>query len=126
MTIRDEFEKRIIEIDLYFEILRTIELDKPKLSAYNSNEDKQIEILFDNAKAATFGDHTLTWKHIELIFIYYFFLNFFFLIVLRDHTNNLYIFNELIYYLYIFLNVLNEYYNKNKNRNKNNTNNTHT
>ena len=50
MTIRDEFEKRIIEIDLYFEILRTIELDKPKLSAYNSNEDKQIEILFDSEK----------------------------------------------------------------------------
>lgn len=50
MTIREEFEKRIVEINLYFEILKTIELDKPKLSAYNSNEDKQIEILFDSEK----------------------------------------------------------------------------
>lgn len=50
MTIREEFEKRIVEINLYFEILKTIELDKPKLSAYSSNEDKQIEILFDSEK----------------------------------------------------------------------------
>ena len=50
MTIREEFDKRMIEIDLYFEILKTIELDKPKLSAYNLIENQQIEVLFDSEK----------------------------------------------------------------------------
>ena len=50
MTIREEFDKRIVEIDLYFEILQTIELDKPKLSAYSLIENKQIEVLFDSER----------------------------------------------------------------------------
>ena len=50
MTIREEFDKRIVEIDLYFEILQTIELDKPKLSAYSLIENKQMEVLFDSER----------------------------------------------------------------------------
>lgn len=50
MRIREEFDKRITEINLYFEILKTVELDRPKLSAYSSIEEKQIEILFDSEK----------------------------------------------------------------------------
>jgi hypothetical protein len=37
MEIREEFDKRIIEINLYFEILKTIELDKPKIVAFERN-----------------------------------------------------------------------------------------
>lgn len=44
MTIKEEFDKRIIEIDLYYEVLKTIELDNPKLTAVDVNEELNIEI----------------------------------------------------------------------------------
>ena len=42
MTIKEEFEKRIIEIESFYEILEIIEMEKPNISAYNINEDKDI------------------------------------------------------------------------------------
>lgn len=44
MTIKEEFDKRIIEIDLFYEVLKTIELDNPKLTAVNVTEGQNIEI----------------------------------------------------------------------------------
>lgn len=37
MTIKEEFEKRIIEIESFYEILEIIEMEKPNISAYNIN-----------------------------------------------------------------------------------------
>ncbi len=50
MKIREEFTKRQTEIDLYFEILYTVELDKPKLTAFDLKQDKSIEIIFDSER----------------------------------------------------------------------------
>lgn len=50
MEIRNEFEKRKIEIELYLEILKTVNFDKPKLSAYNAVEAKNVDLLIDSEK----------------------------------------------------------------------------
>lgn len=46
MIIREEFEKRVEEIDSFYEILRIIELEKPKISAFdiNNNQEKILPI----------------------------------------------------------------------------------
>ena len=50
MTIKEEFEKRIIEIESFYEILEIIEMEKPNISAYNINEDKDIILAINNQK----------------------------------------------------------------------------
>lgn len=49
MGIKSEFDRRIIEIELFYDVLKIIELDNPKLTAYNINEDK-IEKLKINSE----------------------------------------------------------------------------
>jgi len=46
MTIREEFEKRVVEIDSFYEILSIIELERPKISAFDisSNQEKLLPI----------------------------------------------------------------------------------
>lgn len=67
MIVREEFDKRIIEIDLYFEIMKIIGLDKPKLSAYNLVDDEQIEIIIDSEKIKilTSNSYLLLYNLIE-------------------------------------------------------------
>ncbi len=67
MIVREEFDKRIIEIDLYFEIMEIIGLDKPKLSAYNSQDEEQIEIVIDSEKIKilTSNSYLLLYNLIE-------------------------------------------------------------
>jgi hypothetical protein len=48
MDIKEEFEKRIVEIERYFEILAAIELDRPKLISFDVTLDEQKEIIFDS------------------------------------------------------------------------------
>nr|WP_314785523.1 MAE_28990/MAE_18760 family HEPN-like nuclease [uncultured Capnocytophaga sp.] len=50
MTIKEEFEKRIIEIESFYEILEIIEMEKPNISAYNINKDKDIILAINNQK----------------------------------------------------------------------------
>lgn len=50
MNLREEFENRKDEIEVYFEILRLIELDRPKLVAFDFIENKEESIIFDNKK----------------------------------------------------------------------------
>ena len=54
MEIREEFNKRLVEIDLYFEILQTIELDKPKITSFDVIAEAQKEIIFDSQKINIF------------------------------------------------------------------------
>ena len=43
MAIREEFEKRIAEINSFYEILHIIELESPRISAYNLNLEEARE-----------------------------------------------------------------------------------
>lgn len=55
MEIRNEFDKRKAEIDIYFDILKNIEQDKPKLISVDLLEDsKQNEIIFDSERINIF------------------------------------------------------------------------
>lgn len=54
MAIKTEFDKRIIEIDLYYEVLKTIELNNPKLMAYDVILDKNVEIKINASRIDTF------------------------------------------------------------------------
>ncbi|KEQ28281.1 hypothetical protein N180_01210 [Pedobacter antarcticus 4BY] len=58
MVIREEFDRRITEINLYFEILKVIELDKPKLTAFDAVSDTNIDIIFDSQKINIFRAST--------------------------------------------------------------------
>ena len=53
MTIRDEFNKRVYEIDSFYEILGLIELESPKISAYDINESVEKIIVINPAKIDT-------------------------------------------------------------------------
>jgi hypothetical protein len=53
MEIRDEFNKRVLEINSFYEILKIIELEKPKISAFNINENKIDNLVIDNSKIDT-------------------------------------------------------------------------
>ncbi|NDV57238.1 MAE_28990/MAE_18760 family HEPN-like nuclease [Bacteroides sp. 519] len=50
MAIREEFDKRLLEVNTYFEILQLLELDKPKLSAHNIESNQSVEINFDSRR----------------------------------------------------------------------------
>ncbi len=50
MEIREEFNKRLLEVDTYFEILTLLEMDRPKLSAHKLEDNQLVEISFDNQK----------------------------------------------------------------------------
>ncbi len=54
MEIREEFDKRISEIGIYFEILEAIELDKPKLSSFDVIEERKKELIFDSQRINIF------------------------------------------------------------------------
>ena len=54
MEIRDEFDKRKSEVEIYFDILQTIELDKPKLTSFDILENRQQEIIFDSQRINIF------------------------------------------------------------------------
>jgi len=54
MTIKTEFDKRIIEIELFYEVLETIEHDNPKILAYNVTEEETIEIKLNSARIDIF------------------------------------------------------------------------
>ena len=53
MSIRIEFEKRVKEIDSFYEILKVIEMDRPKISAYDINSEKEEILLINNSKIDT-------------------------------------------------------------------------
>lgn len=53
MTIRDEFEKRVNEINSFYEILSMIELESPRLSGYDINESVEKVIIINSAKIDT-------------------------------------------------------------------------
>lgn len=46
MTIREEFDKRVIEIDSFYEILKIFELERPKISAFDitANQEKTLSV----------------------------------------------------------------------------------
>ncbi len=53
MTIREEFEKRVNEINSYYEILSIIEKDRPKISAFDINSDQEIALPINPSKIDT-------------------------------------------------------------------------
>lgn len=53
MTIREEFDKRIEEINSFYEILRIIELEKPKISAFDISSDQEKIVLISSSKIDT-------------------------------------------------------------------------
>ncbi|MCU0351177.1 MAG: MAE_28990/MAE_18760 family HEPN-like nuclease [Flavobacterium sp.] len=53
MTIRDEYEKRIIEVDSFYEILNIIELENPRIIAYNLEEEKEDLLQISSKKIDT-------------------------------------------------------------------------
>lgn len=54
MIIKEEFDKRVVEIELYYEVLSIIEKDNSKLSAFDVNEDKNIEIRINSERVDIF------------------------------------------------------------------------
>lgn len=53
MIIRDEFNKRVDEINSFYEILSLIELESPKISAYDITESVEKVIVINPAKIDT-------------------------------------------------------------------------
>jgi len=53
MTIRDEYNNRVREIDSFYEILKVIELESPKISAYDLNESSEKVVLISPSKIDT-------------------------------------------------------------------------
>lgn len=53
MTIRDDFNKRVDEINSFYEILSLIELESPKISAYDINKSAEKAIAINPAKIDT-------------------------------------------------------------------------
>ena len=54
MAIKDEFNKRILEIELFYEVLKTIEFDNPKIQARDIREDKAIELKINSGRVDIF------------------------------------------------------------------------
>ncbi|MEN5436713.1 MAE_28990/MAE_18760 family HEPN-like nuclease [Sphingobacterium faecium] len=50
MPIRDEFNNRVCEIDSFYEILQVIELESPKISAYDLNESVEKVVVISPSK----------------------------------------------------------------------------
>ena len=53
MTFRDEYNNRISEIESFYEILKIIELESPKISAYDLNESIEKVLVISPAKIDT-------------------------------------------------------------------------
>lgn len=53
MIIREEFEKRVDEINSYYEILSVIEKDRPKISAFDINSNQEIVLPITPSKIDT-------------------------------------------------------------------------
>lgn len=58
MIIRDEFNKRVDEINSFYEILRLIELESPKISAYDITESVEKVIAINPAQVDTLRSTT--------------------------------------------------------------------
>jgi hypothetical protein len=60
MTIREEFDKRVAEINSFYEILSIIELENPRISAYKVEEERvsEIELQVDSSKIDTLRSTT--------------------------------------------------------------------
>ena len=67
MMIKEEFENRVKEIDSFYEILRMIELESPKISAYDieSKEDKVLVINSDKIDTLRSTSYLLLYNLIE-------------------------------------------------------------
>jgi hypothetical protein len=53
MTIKDEFNNRVNEINSFYEILKIIELESPKLTAYDLTESIEKTIIINSSKIDT-------------------------------------------------------------------------
>lgn len=53
MTIRDEYNNRVSEVDSFYEILKVIELESPKISAYDLNESMEKIVVISSSKIDT-------------------------------------------------------------------------
>jgi hypothetical protein len=53
MTIRDEFNNRVIEISSFYEILKIIELESPKIVAYDLTESAENVVIINSTKVDT-------------------------------------------------------------------------
>lgn len=53
MTIREEFDNRVTEINSFYEILNLIELESPKISAYDLSENAEKVIAVNSSKIDT-------------------------------------------------------------------------
>ncbi|OPB95395.1 MAE_28990/MAE_18760 family HEPN-like nuclease [Elizabethkingia occulta] len=53
MTIREEFNNRVNEINSFYEILGVIELESPKISAYDINAGAERIVTFNSSKIDT-------------------------------------------------------------------------
>lgn len=60
MTIREEFDKRVVEINSFYEILNIIELENPRISAYKVEDETIIEteLQINSAKIDTLRSST--------------------------------------------------------------------
>lgn len=60
MTIREEFDKRVVEINSFYEILNIIELESPRISAYKVEDETIIEteLQINSAKIDTLRSST--------------------------------------------------------------------
>jgi len=67
MTIREEFDKRVIEIDSFYEILSIIEKDRPKISAIdiNSGQEKTLPISPSKIDTLRYTSYLLLYNLIE-------------------------------------------------------------
>ncbi len=55
MTFKDDFQRRSKEVEIYFDILLSIDkFDKPKLVAFDGINEKQVEIVFDSERKNLF------------------------------------------------------------------------
>ena len=53
MLIREEFDNRVIEIESFYEILGIIELEGPKITAYDLNNSIEKIVNINSAKVDT-------------------------------------------------------------------------
>ena len=58
MTIREEFDKRVAEITSFYEILSIIELENPRIFAYNTAQSKEDKLIINSSKIDTLRSTT--------------------------------------------------------------------
>lgn len=58
MIIKEEFDKRVIEINIHFEIMACLELDKPRLVAFDSEKEETKQFIFDSKSINIFRSNS--------------------------------------------------------------------